>query len=72
MAENLPTIVAKHGSDELVRYLQQHGVGFLVVGGTAVAVHGGRDEFDSGQPEMCFDFAGASKVRQQCELHAQQ
>ena len=46
MSDSLPTIFAKHGSDEIVRHLQQHGASFLVVGGTAVAVHGCRDKSD--------------------------
>jgi hypothetical protein len=41
----LPQIFAKHGNDELVHCFQAHGVEFLVVGRTAVAVHGARDPF---------------------------
>lgn len=51
MADEIPTIFVKHGSDELVRHLQQYKAVFLVIGGTAVAVHGCRnplnvDDFD--------------------------
>lgn len=46
MVKKYPEIWVKQGNDELVHYLRQYDVSFLVIGGTAVAVHGARDNLE--------------------------
>lgn len=46
MTPDLPRILVKGGSDELVRLFQQYEAAFLVVGGTAVAMYGCRNPYE--------------------------
>ena len=61
---DLPYIYAKSGSEELVRLFQQHGVRFIVVGGTAVAFYGCRDPLEVDDFDVLIDptIANAERV----------